>query len=103
MATNLNSNPIRIEAIMATSYKAQVAVSQGTLITLKVAQIRWLDVGIIGDELLIEDPGSGIELVHEFVAATRSEVVWDFTANPVLWRDFQVVQLGSGRVEIYTK
>lgn len=103
MATNLNVNPIHVEGVMATSYKSSVATTQGTLITLLVTQLRWLDVGAVGDELLIVDPGSGQELVHEFVSATRSEIVVDWSASPRLWRDFQVVQIGSGRLDIYTK
>jgi hypothetical protein len=105
MANSLNTNPIRIDTIMATSYKAAVAATLGTLTTLTVKQVRWLDVGAAGDEVLIIDPGSGQELLHlrsTLAAAGTVEVVSDWSGSPRLWRDFQVVQLTNGRVDIFT-
>jgi hypothetical protein len=108
MANVLTTNPIRIDSVMATSYKAAVALSLGTLFTLIVHQVRWLNpitggAGGTGDEVLIIDPQSGQELLRLHAVTAGAEVVADWSAQPRLWRDFQVVQLGSGRVDIFTK
>lgn len=102
MANNFTSNPIVVDSAMASSYKSSVAATLGSLFTLRIQQVRWLDVGTVGDELRIIDPSSGIELIHERLTVASQEIVVDFSALGKIWRDFQVVQRDSGRVEIHT-
>jgi hypothetical protein len=103
MANLLNQNPIILTGIMASSYKALVAATLGTLFTLRIEKIYWRSPIVAGDQLLIVDPGSGNTLAHMRCENAQQSQVLDWNANPRLWRDFQVVQLDSGELEIYTR
>ena len=99
MANILTRNPIYIETPLA-SWKAAVAGSIGTLITLRVKQIRWVGPNAVGDQLEIVDPQSGNQLLLAICSTAKVDTVIDWSAKPVLWTDFQVL-LSSGRVYIY--
>lgn len=103
MSNNLTSNPIVITGSMASSYKASVAASLGTLFTLVVEKIYWENPATPGDQVLIGDPGSGQTLLNlRCETANQSQIV-DWTANPRLWRDFEINTFNSGTLYIYTR
>lgn len=103
MANNLTANPMKLDSSMAQSYKAATAASLGTLQTLKIEKIYWMDPATAGDQVTIGDPASGETLLNlRCEAAGQSQIV-DWTANPKLWRDFEINVFNSGVLYIYTR
>jgi hypothetical protein len=102
MANVLTSNPIRVDTVMTSSYKASVAAVLGKLFTTRVVKVRFLRPVNVGDTALIIDPQDGTELIRLVCQTAGVDVVEDFTSNPRIWTDFSVVQLDSGRLYIYT-
>jgi hypothetical protein len=101
MANNYVVNPIRIDTSFQ-SFKAQVALTLGTLFTLIVTKVRWVGPGAAG-QLVINDPQGGEQLVAlQNSSAGGPDIEEDFSASPRLWRDFSVV-IPSGVLFIYTK
>lgn len=103
MANNLTSNPIVITGSMATSYKAQVAASLGTLFCIKVERIRWVQAPATSS-ISIGDPASGLVLwAAANPSATAIDIDGDFTADPRLWRDFEINAFPGGTLYIYIR
>ena len=101
MANQLTLNPVILTGTMATSYKAATATTLGTLFTVRVQQIRWFDTIAVGDVALIIDPQTGNHLLSLRCITAGQAIVVDWSAQPRLWRDFQVIQHDSGRLYIY--
>lgn len=112
MANNLVANPIVITGSMATSYKTQLAAaspnagvnntSYGTLQTLKVEKIRWVNPGN-SQSLSIGDPISGLVLWAAKSNSSGEDVVEDFTANPQIWQDFEIDAFPGGTLYLFTR
>jgi len=100
MANLLTHNPIVIEGVLA-SYKAGVTAQLGTLSTLRIESIYWLQPNLVGDVALIVDPQNGNELFRARCEVAGQSQYFTFR-KPRLWRDFSMVQLDSGRIYIYT-
>ncbi len=97
MANSINTNPIILTGVQ-TSYKAAVALTLGTLFTLRVARVEWFSPATIGDQAVIIDPSSGKEWLR-----FKCEVALQSQILPVneLWSDFAVDQLDSGVLKIF--
>lgn len=102
MANSLDQNPIIVTTPMPQPYKAAVASSQGSPLTLRVEKIRWVDAVNANDELKIVDPVSGAVLLDLINPVANSSVEIDWVAHPKLWQDFQVSVIGSGTLYLYT-
>jgi hypothetical protein len=100
MANILTRSPIYIDTAFA-SWKAGVASALGTLITLRVRQIRWVTPSTVGHQLDIRDPQSGNQLLLMTCPTAGQDVVADWSAKPVLWTDFGVEMINSGKAYIY--
>ena len=102
--SNLFVNPIIITGDLATSYKTQMAATGkiGTLFTLVVERIRWVDPGI-SKTISIGDPLSGAVLFSAKSNTAGEDVDVDFTANPQLWQDFEINAFPSGTLYLYTR
>jgi len=101
----LNQNPILIYGTMG-SYKAAVQASQGSYITLRIIKVIWLNPKLAGDVALITDPADGSQLLKlvatlPYAGVAAITQTQDFRP-PKLWADFQVTQLDSGELEIWT-
>jgi tRNA A37 threonylcarbamoyladenosine synthetase subunit TsaC/SUA5/YrdC len=102
MSNSLVQNPIVISSAMTSGYKASVASSLGTLSTLRIDKIYWENPGTIGDTATIIDPQNlATMFALRCEVANQSQVI-DWSARPKLWRDFQVSQISSGTLYIYT-
>jgi|SRR5579859_1932494 len=100
MANNLNVVPIYIDTAFA-SFKAVVAATLGTLFTLRVYSVRWVGPAASGDQVVIEDPQGGEQLLlMRNTTANGPDLVADWSAAPRLWRDFGVAQISSGKLFI---
>lgn len=100
MANSLNTNPVVYTAVAA-SYKAAVALSQGTLFTLQIKKIVWEAPTNVGHVAQIVDPASGRLLYRAQCAAINVGDTQDWTTHPQLWADFEVARLDSGNLFIY--
>lgn len=88
---------------MTQGYKASVASSLGSPLTLIVEKIYWFNPANIGDLVDIGDPISGLTLLNlRCEVADQSQVI-DWTSNPRLWQDFEVGTISSGTLYIYTR
>jgi len=103
VANNLNSNPVQVEVVMTSSYKAGTATSLGTLTSLRIEKIYWLNPTAIGDGVLVEDPANGREIARLRCEVAAQSQVLDWSANPRLVSDFIVPQIDSGRLKIYLR
>ena len=105
MSNNLFVNPIVLTGSTATSYKTQMAAAGkiGTLFTLIVTRIRWVNPGI-SQLLSIGDPISGAILFTCKSNSVGEDVDFDFTADPLMWQDWELNALpGGGTILIYTR
>ncbi|MHB8501496.1 MAG: hypothetical protein ACYDHE_11200 [Candidatus Acidiferrales bacterium] len=104
MANILNRNPIYIDTAFQ-SYKAAVAATLGTLFTLIVTRVLWVGPVAIGDEVIIDDPHGGAQLLLLRNTVTNGpDIERDYSASPLLWADFGVPQMPAGsKLFIYTK
>lgn len=92
-----------ITGSMAQGYKASVAASLGTLFTLKVEKVYWKSPVAQNDQVTIGDPASGLTLLNlNCESAGQSQIV-DWTADPKIWRDFEINRFDSGTLYIYTR
>ena len=101
MANTYTSNPILINTAMPEGWKAEVASSLGSPLMLKILKIEWYSPVAEGDTVNIQDPENGLDLL-DFTCETagQSQIV-DFTARPLLWRDFNVYHISSGTIKIW--
>lgn len=103
MANSLTQNPIVIDSVMSSGYKASVAAALGSPISLLVDKINWSGVVGTTDVLSIVDPDNNnvlLEIANKVAGATW----WvDWTSRPKLWRDFKVAAIGSGTLYIFTR
>ena len=102
MSNLLTANPMVITAAMASGYKALVASSLGTLSTLRIDKIYWENPLTAGDTVTIIDPQDSIAMLPLRCEVAGQSQVIDWSARPKLWRDFQVSQISSGTLYIYT-
>jgi hypothetical protein len=99
MANSLNQNPLLINSTM-TSYKAATLASQGSFQYLLIEKIEWLSPATIGDGLTITDNQGNILISCVCEAALQSQI-FDWTAKPKRWADFNVPTIGSGTLRIW--
>lgn len=102
MANNLLANPIILDTVMTSSYKAQVAASIGTLFTIRIEKVYWYGPVTSGDTFVLQN-GSGATLIQGICSGSNISQIFDWTPAPKLWADFQLTQLSSGKIEIYTR
>jgi hypothetical protein len=103
MANNLFANPIVITSEMTQGYKASVASQIGTLFTLKIEKVYWFNPQNVGDTVDIGDPVSGETILDLRCEVANQSQIFDWTANPRILADFQVGQISSGTLYIYTR
>lgn len=102
MANALTRNPIEIDTPF-TSWKAAVASILGTLITLRVSEIRWVGPAAAGQQVEFIDPQGGNQLAILTSGSASTDVDQSFNANPRIWADFGVPILPSGKILVFTK
>ena len=104
-------NPIVITGEMATSYKTQLAAaspsaginntSYGTLTTLTIKKVYWLNPGGVGDTVSFGDPQSGKVLLSLRAEVANQSILIDWTASPIIWGDFEMTQTGTSTGTVY--
>lgn len=100
---NSFGNPIVLTGDMPQGYKAATAAALGTLRTLIVTRLRWVNPGI-SQSISIGDPISGLVLWAAKSNTAGEDVVEDFSADPQLWNDFEINALpANSTVYIYTR
>lgn len=105
MANAIQQNPIYLDTVMTSSFKAllQAALDNGySPSTLRISKIVWHAPALAGDTYQITD-GSGTVLFEGIAVGPNTDVVLDFNVNPKLVRDFQLTQISSGSLLIYTR
>jgi hypothetical protein len=101
-SNNLQANPMSIVGSV-TGYKTATAAAQGTLRSLLISKIRWVNPGT-SQSVTIGDPVSGLTLWSAKSNSSGEDVETDWDANPVLWQDFAINSLpGSGTILIWTR
>jgi hypothetical protein len=83
---------------MAQSYKAGILAASGSFNMLLVKKLVWSGAAATGDSLVITDGASVTLLTLIGQAAAPQEVNFH---PPVRWRDFQLVTLSSGVVQVF--
>ena len=101
MANNLLVNPVRIDSIMVSGYKASTLTALGSFQYLRVEKILWETPLVVGDQMVIEDLIAGNVLVTLTCDTANVSQCLDWTAHPKRWQDFQLTKLSSGIVWLY--
>jgi len=102
MANDYISNPILIDTAFSEGWKAEVAATLGSPLTLMVTKVEWYKPVTIGDQVKILDTSQASTDLLDFTCETALQSqVMDWTARPILWRDFQVTQIDSGVLKIW--
>ena len=101
MANNLLVNPMRIDSIMASGYKASTLTALGSFQYLRVEKILWETPLVVGDQAVIEDLIAGNILATLQCDTANVSQCLDWTPKPKRWADFQVTKLSSGILWIY--
>ena len=102
MANDYISNPILIDTAFTEGWKAEVATTLGSPLTLLVTKVEWLSPVTIGDKVIILDTSQLTTNLLDYTCevALQSQI-FDWTARPIRWRDFQVTQIDSGTLKIW--
>ncbi len=95
MANILTQNPIRVDTAMVSSWKTQIAASNGTFQDLRVEKIEWKSPVTAADTFFIEDQNA-YSLLQGTCETNGQSQIWDWTAKPKRWQDFTVTQISSG-------
>ena len=105
MTNNLLGNPILVTAAMAAGYKASTATQGpaglGAFSYLLIEKVIWQNPSAVGDTAGIIDPITNAVLLPLRCEAAGISQVFDWTAKPKRWADFQVNQVSSGSLYIY--
>ena len=99
--SNLLVNPIVLNAIMASGYKASTKSALGSFQYLRVEKILWETPVTPGDQMIIEDLIAGNILASLTCDTANVSQCLDWTAKPKRWADFQLTTLSSGTVFLY--
>jgi hypothetical protein len=100
LANSLTRTPFEIDTPFP-SWKSSVASILGTLMTLRVKKLRWVGISAGGQQLIVNDPQGGNQLVMLTSSAANLDVEIDFSASPRIWADFGVPAVPSGKLFIY--
>jgi hypothetical protein len=100
MANSLTQNPLLINAQTTQSYKAATLAALGSFQYLLIEKIEWQSPATIADSLLITDNQGNTLLSATCETALQSQI-WDWTAKPKRWADFNVPTLASGILRIW--
>lgn len=101
MSTNLLSNPLFIQGSVV-GYKSQTASALGTLRTLIVSKIRWVNPGI-SQTISIGDPISGLVLWSAKSNTAGEDILDDLSADPIVFQDFAIDIFPGGTLLLYTR
>ena len=105
MANSYLQNPVIINTAMASGYKALTATvgagGLGTFSTLLIEKIYWENPITLGDTVNVEDPITGQTLIALRCESAGISQVFDWTAKPKRWADFEVNQISSGTLYVY--
>lgn len=108
MANNYNNNPILIDTVMASGWRASQTLNSGNLpatlqnpgpITrqwgIRVVKIEWTNIASAGDKIIIVDP---VDSTVKFQATAQSldDKLYDVVDSGMPWKDFKVSTIGSG-------
>lgn len=105
--SNLLSNPIVITGSVV-GYKSQTASALGSLRTLIVERILWVNPPA-SSFISIGDPISGTILWTRQTGATNTtnqaspDIDENWTTNPRLWQDFAIDAFPGGTLYIFTR
>jgi hypothetical protein len=100
MANSLTQNPLLINAPTTQSYKAATLAALGSFQYLLIEKIEWQSPATIGDSLVITDNQNNVLLSCTAEVALQSQI-FDWTAKPKRWADFNVPTIGSGTLRIW--
>jgi hypothetical protein len=100
MANSYNTNPISIVGSVS-SFKASSASVLGTLNTLIVQKLRWVNPGN-SKTLSIGDPVSGtvLEILQSDSSGDAVDVLY---IPPRIWSDFAVDSFPGGQLLVYVR
>ena len=102
MSNNLLVNPIRLDSPMSQGFKASTQAALGYFQYLQIKAIRWVGPAKVGDTFTISDLISGSVLATAECGVVSQDVLFDFNTCPQRWADFQLTQISSGVVWVYT-
>lgn len=105
MANLYLQNPIVITSNMTQSYKSlsnTVGSGLGSFTYLLIEKIIWESPVTVADKVLITDPDDGAVLLPLTCEVSGQSQIIDWTAKPKRWRDFEVSEINSGTLYIYT-
>jgi hypothetical protein len=100
MANNLAVNPIRLDSVMLTSWKTQIAATLGSFQNLRIEKILWETPATVGDQIIFEDNLANVLAVLTCDTVNVSQCL-DWTAKPKRWADFTLSKISSGVVYLY--
>lgn len=102
MANNLLVSPIRLDSVMTQGFKASTQAALGYFQYLQIKAIRWVGPATVGDTFTIEDLIAGNVLATAECGVVKQDVLFDYNTSPRRWADFQLTQISSGVVWVYT-
>jgi hypothetical protein len=101
MANQYFVNPIRLDTVMASSWKTQIATVLGTFYDLRVEKVLWETPVTVGDHAIFTDPQNGNVLVTLACDTANVSQCLDWSAKPKRWQDFILSHIDSGIVWLY--
>ena|SRR5271154_6853679 len=100
MANNLVVNPIRLDTVMLSSWKTQIAATYGSFQNLRVEKVLWETPVTVGDQIIFEDNLANVLVTLTCDTANVSQCL-DWSAKPKRWADFTLTKISSGVVWLY--
>lgn len=109
MANLYNQNPLSLDTVMASGWRALQTLNTGTLPGttfsaqpgVQVVKIVWTGIVAQTHKVILVEPNSSIVLFTAVAGSTLADQVYDFSNQAATWRDFKLTQIDSGVLNIW--
>ena len=115
MANVYNANPIKLDTVMASGWRALQTLNTGNLpanaqqvsgsVTrqwgIEVVKVQWTGMTAAGHTFSIIDPNDSTILLQGQAGTTLTDQLYDLAGNASKWRDFKLSQISSGILFIW--
>lgn len=115
MANVYNSNPIKLDTVMASGWRALQTLNPGNQpataqqlsgpVTrqqgIRVSQVVWTGMTAQAHTFSILDPNDSTILLTGVAGASLVDQIYPFNDAPMQWRDFKLSQITSGIILIW--
>lgn len=100
MANSYNSNPIVLNVVMASGWRALQTLATKQ-IGIRPTRVLWTGMAATGHTFSIVDPNDGTVLLQGQAGNTLTDQEYFTDSFAATWRDFKLSQISSGNLLVW--